>query len=157
MYKFSKSYNGYNIEEVNQFLDDVIMHVEKIIDNSKRKDKEIERLKKELNENGINNETIIKAKKYDELSKDFNNIVKFINDAKEYFNKIALEERNIILKDAKYNADIIINDALNKSKEVEYQMKILNDNIKLFKSKLKDNIRQQIKLLKEIDEYENKR
>ena len=36
-------------------------------------------------------------------------------------------------------------------------MKILNDNIKLFKSKLKDNIRQQIKLLKEIDEYENKR
>ena len=157
MYKFSKSYNGYNIEEVNQFLDDVIMHVEKIIDNSKRKDKEIERLKKELNENGINNETIIKAKKYDELSKDFNNIVKFTNDAKEYFNKIALEERNIILKDAKYNADIIINDALNKSKEVEYQMKILNDNIKLFKSKLKDNIRQQIKLLKEIDEYENKR
>ena len=133
MYKFSKSYNGYNIEEVNQFLDDVIMHVEKIIDNSKRKDKEIERLKKELNENGINNETIIKAKKYDELSKDFNNIVKFTNDAKEYFNKIALEERNIILKDAKYNADIIINDALNKSKEVEYQMKILNDNIKLFK------------------------
>ena len=157
MYKFSKAPNGYNIEEVNQFLDDVIMHVEKIIDNSKRKDKEIERLKKELNENGINNETIIKAKKYDELSKDFNNIVKFTNDAKEYFNKIALEERNIILKDAKYNADIIINDALNKSKEVEYQMKILNDNIKLFKSKLKDNIRQQIKLLKEIDEYENKR
>ena len=157
MYKFSKSYNGYNIEEVNQFLDDVIMHVEKIIDNSKRKDKEKKKKKKELNENGINNETIIKAKKYDELSKDFNNIVKFTNDAKEYFNKIALEERNIILKDAKYNADIIINDALNKSKEVEYQMKILNDNIKLFKSKLKDNIRQQIKLLKEIDEYENKR
>lgn len=157
MYKFSKVPNGYNIEEVNKFLDDVIMHVEKIINNSKRKDKEIERLKKELNENNINNETIIKAKKYDELNEELSNAVRLAEETKENLKNIAKEERNIILRDAKYNADIIINDALNKSKEVEYQMKILNDNIKLFKSKLKDNIRQQIKLLKEIDEYENKR
>ena len=157
MYKFSKAPNGYNIEEVNKFLDDVIMHVEKIINNSKRKDKEIERLKKELNENNINNETIIKAKKYDELNEELSNAVRLAEETKENLKNIAKEERNIILRDAKYNADIIINDALNKSKEVEYQMKILNDNIKLFKSKLKDNIRQQIKLLKEIDEYENKR
>ena len=38
MYKFNKVSNGYDPKEVNQFLDDIINRVEKIIKKSKNKD-----------------------------------------------------------------------------------------------------------------------
>ena len=70
MDRFSRTLHGYNPEEVNKFLDDVIVQVERIIESNKEKDKEIEKLKKEVSDlinTKATNETITKAKKFDEL------------------------------------------------------------------------------------------
>ena len=48
MEKFNTAFSGYNKEEVNKFIDDVIKQVETMINNMKSKDLEIERLKAEL-------------------------------------------------------------------------------------------------------------
>ena len=48
MKKFDRSFNGYNVEQVNSFVDDVISRVEDMITKMKNKDLEIDHLTKEL-------------------------------------------------------------------------------------------------------------
>ena len=48
MEKFSYATNGYNCEEVNQFISDVIVQTENIVARCKEQRREIEELKKEL-------------------------------------------------------------------------------------------------------------
>ena len=48
MEKFSYETNGYNKEEVNQFVNDVIIQTESIVKKCKEQQKEIEKLKAQL-------------------------------------------------------------------------------------------------------------
>ena len=121
MYKFNKVSNGYDPKEVNQFLDDIINRVEKIIKKSKNKDLEIKRLQEKINK--INKET-----KIDKINETIN-------------------ERDKIIEDANKKADLIIKNALNQSKRIQAEAKLLNDNITIFKSELKDNIEKQLYLI----------
>ena len=48
MEKFSTSKDGYNKEEVNKFVNDVVTEVESMLNKMKQKDKEISELTKSL-------------------------------------------------------------------------------------------------------------
>ena len=48
MKKFDKSFNGYNVNQVNAFVDDVVDKVDDMITKMKEKDLIIDRLTKEL-------------------------------------------------------------------------------------------------------------
>ena len=48
MKKFNYSPNGYNVDEVNAFLDETIKQVERILESNKEKEKEISALKNKL-------------------------------------------------------------------------------------------------------------
>ena len=72
MDKFSRTLHGYNPDEVNKFLDDIISQVEKIIESNKEKNEEIKVLKEKLNnqEVSVNEEILKKAKiKTNKISK----------------------------------------------------------------------------------------
>lgn len=161
MDRFSRTLHGYNPDEVNSFLDDVIVQVERIINSNKVKNKEIEELKKqieELNKNKPDEETISKAKKFDELEKTLVDAIDMARNTGEHMRMVAKQERNLILSEAKRNADIIINDALDKSSKIEFQANLLRRNIILFKRKLKSNLEEQMRLVDEIEviDIENK-
>ena len=49
MEKFSKTLHGYNPDEVNEFLDEVIAKVEKMVESNRQKNEEILYLKNEDN------------------------------------------------------------------------------------------------------------
>lgn len=66
MDKFKKTIHGYDPEEVKAYLDEIISLVEKVVASNKEKNREIVRLKKELEET--------KAK-YDELKDNFNKVI----------------------------------------------------------------------------------
>ena len=161
MERFTRTLHGYNPEEVNKFLDDVIKQVEKIINSNKQKEKEIESLKKQINEidNKVIDElTIAKAKKFDELQNTLNEAVNVAKSTGEHMRLVAKQERNLILEEARRNADAIINDAINKSSKIENQANLLKKNIISFKRKLKNNLEEQMKLVDEIEiiDIENK-
>ncbi|MBR3116839.1 MAG: DivIVA domain-containing protein [Bacilli bacterium] len=154
MDRFSRTLHGYNPEEVNKFLDDVIVQVERIIESNKLKTKEIETLKKQLkdvNSSKIDTETIAKAKKFDELQGTLVDAIEMAKNTGEHMRVVAKKERNLIIEDAKRNANIIIRDALDKSKRIEYQADLLRKNIISFKRRLKVNLEEQIKLIDEIE------
>lgn len=151
MEKFSKTLHGYNPDEVNKFLDDVISQVEKMIESNKEKNNEIERLKKEIEKNRLDSNIIDKAKKYDELSDTLNKAILLAQDTGEHIRRVAKQERDLILEEAKKNASVIVNDALIRSERMEYQAAVLRKNIISFKRKLRSNLEEQIRMIDDIE------
>ncbi|MBQ1496426.1 MAG: DivIVA domain-containing protein [Bacilli bacterium] len=161
MKKFNYTPNGYNPEEVNAFLDDVIKQVERIISSNKKKEEEIINLKKQVNDltnMKATEEVIAKAKKFDELNDTLTEAINMARNTGERMRNVAKQERNLILQDAKNNADIIIRDALEKSNRIQFQAEMIRRNIVSFKKKMKINLEEQIKLIDDIEiiDIENK-
>lgn len=139
MEKFHYEANGYSIKEVNQFVDDVIMHTEGIIKRVKAQSDEIERLRAD----------IARYKKIEETLKSS------LYKAEETSNNIkkeAMNERNMIIEDAKKNASRIVNDALLRAERIEIKADTLERNVKIFKKKLKLIVEQQLSVVEEIEE-----
>lgn len=154
MKKFNYSPNGYNPEEVNAFLDDVIKQVERIIDSNKKKEEEINNLKEQVNNltsMKATDEIIAKAKKFDELNETLTEAINMARNTGERMRNVAKQERNLILQDARNNADIIVRDALSKSKQIQFQAEMIRRNIVSFKRKMKINLEEQIKLIDDIE------
>lgn len=151
MQKFSRTLHGYNPDEVNSFLDEVISRVEKMIESNRQKNEEILLLKNKLSKVESNEEIVDKAKKFDELQATLNKAIVMAEDTGEHIRRVAKQERDLILEEAKKNASIIINDALVRSEKIEYEASLLRKNIIMFKRKLKSNLEEQLKMVDEIE------
>lgn len=151
MEKFSTTLHGYNPDEVNEFLDDVIKRVELMVKSNENKNNEINHLKEELKKAKVDALSLEKAKKYDELGDTLNKAIVLAKDTGEHIRRVAKQERELILEEAKKNADSIVKDALAKSEKIEFQASILRRNIVLFKRKLKNNLEEQQRLIEEIE------
>ena len=149
--KFSRTLHGYNPEEVNSFLDEVINQVEKLIESNRQKNEEILLLKSQIKNAKTSDELIKKAQKFDELEATLNKAIVMAGNTGEHIRRVAKQERDLMLEEAKKNASIIINDALVRSEKIEYQASLLRKNIIMFKRKLKINLEEQLKLVDDIE------
>ena len=149
--KFSRTLHGYNPDEVNSFLDEIIAEVERMIESNRQKNDEILTLKNQLSNIKTNDELVKKAQKFDELETTLNKAIVMAQDTGEHIRRVAKQERDLILEEAKKNASLIINDALVRSEKIEYQATLLRKNIIMFKRKLKANLEEQMKLVDEIE------
>lgn len=138
MEKFSYEANGYNRKQINQFVEEVITQTEGIITKCKEQRTEIEKLKQEL-EHYKNIETSLK------------DAIIRAEEAGDNIKRMAREESDMIVTDAKYNASRIVNEALLKAEKIESQSERLQNNIKIFKRKLKLIIEQQMEVVEEIE------
>lgn len=143
MEKFSREQDGYNKQEVNKFIDDVIVQTEAVITRVKKQQEEIKNLKKEIEHYKSVEETLKSA---------LLNAEKASNDIK----KNAIEEGKIIVMDAKRNASHIVNDALMRAEKIEIKADTLERNIVVFKRKLKLIIDQQLAVVDDIEELDLK-
>ena len=141
MEKFSYEANGYNRWEVNQFISDVITQTEGIITRCKAQNIEIEKLKTEL-EHYKNMEETLKVA-----------IIK-AEETGDNIKRVAREEGELIVTDAKHNASRIVNEALLKAEKIEQNAEILEKNMKIFKRKLKMIVEQQMAVVEEIEVLE---
>ncbi len=138
MEKFSYETNGYNRSEVNQFVSDVISETEGIITRVKSQRDEIEKLKKELEH-------------YKELESTLNKAIIKAEETSDNIKKMAREESNMIIDNAKHNASRIVNEALIKAEKIENNSYTLQRNMKIFKRKLKILMEQQQAVVDEIE------
>lgn len=141
MEKFSTSKDGYNKEEVNKFVNDVVTEVESMLNKMKQKDKEISELTKSL-------------EKYDNLELVLNKTILMAEDSSNQMKKLAKEEADNLINDAKKNASRIVNEALMQAEKTELESIRLKKNIITFKKKLKVLLEQQIDLADEIDKID---
>ena len=140
MEKFGYEPNGYNKEQVNQFINDVIVQTESIVKKCKEQQKEIEKLKNQLNH-------------YQTVETELKKTVIQAEKASEKMKEMAKEEAIMIINDAKNNASRIVNEALLKADKIETKRDILEKNLQIFKRKLKLAVEQQMAVVEEIDTF----
>ena len=141
MKKFSYEANGYNRSEVNQFISDVITQTEGVVTRCKQQHNEIEKLKAELEHYKMLEDTLKVA------------IIK-AEETGDNIKRMAREESEMIVTDAKHNASRIVNEALLKAEKIENNAEILEKNMKIFKRKLKLIMEQQMAVVEEIEVLE---
>lgn len=108
-------------------------------------------MKSQIKNAKTSDELIKKAQKFDELEATLNKAIVMAENTGEHIRRVAKQERDLMLEEAKKNASIIINDALVRSEKIEYQASLLRKNIIMFKRKLKINLEEQLKLVDDIE------
>ena len=141
MKKFSIVEKGYNQKEVNEFLDIVINRLEKVVAENNKLNLRIEELKKELKENGNAEERLNKA-------------ILAVQETSDRMKELARAESQMIIEDAKRNANSIIHEALVNAEKTEYQANCLRKNITVYKNRVKSILESQIEIAEDLDKIE---
>ena len=141
MNKFDRSINGYNIHQVNAFVDDCVVKVDDMITKLKEKDLEIDRLNRELDH-------------YKHMDETLNRAVVMAEEASSKYKASSLNESDLIISEAKKNANRIINDALLKAESIEEESQRLRRNIITYKRRMRNIIEEQMNLVDDLDKVD---
>lgn len=134
MKRFSIVNNGYNIEEVNNFIDIVIKKLEKLSEDNNNYLAQLENLKKQTNQN-----VDIKVAK----------ALVAAQETTDKMKELAKAEADLIIKEAKDNASAIVQEALINAQKTEQEYELLKKKYNVYKSKVKSMINAQLELLNE--------
>ena len=144
MKRFSIVNNGYDVDEVNRFIDIVIGRLEKLNAENASYASKIEKLNAKLNENTSNY--------------DFSKLEKTLVAVQETADRVketAKEEARVIVEEAKNNANSIVHEALINAQKTEQERAILEKNMKVYKQRLRSLIEGQLELVDEIDKIDS--
>ena len=154
----SKTFKNYTPEEVDHFLDQIIIQVEKMIEDNKAKNKEIALRDAKIEEltNIVKNTAHIKDKleQYERMESTLKSAIVMAQRTSDQIKSTAHKESEIILEDAKRNASRIINESLLKAEKADMEAEMLKRNINIFKRKLRGIIEAQLEMVEDIEKVE---
>ncbi|MFS0861412.1 DivIVA domain-containing protein [Fredinandcohnia sp. 179-A 10B2 NHS] len=136
--EFNKGFRGYDEDEVNEFLDQVIKDYELVI----REKKELESKLSELNE---------KLGHFTNIEETLNKSILIAQETAEEVKRNASKEAKLIIKEAEKNADRIINESLAKSRKITIEIEELKKQSKVFRNRFRMLIEAQLDMLSNDD------
>ncbi|MBS4203856.1 DivIVA domain-containing protein [Lederbergia citrea] len=136
--EFSRGFRGYDEDEVNEFLDQVIKDFELLI----REKKELEDKLTSQNERLGHFSTI-----EDTLHKS----IVVAQEAAEEVRGNAQKEAKLIIREAEKNADRIVNESLSKARKIAMEIEDLKKQSKVFRTRFKMLIEAQLDLISNDD------
>ena len=151
MEKFTRTLRGYDPDEVNHFIDQVISQVEIMVNDIKSKNKKIAELSSLKEENAKLKE---KLATYERMEGTLNRAILMAEKTSEQIKLSAHQESETIINDAKRNANRIVNDALLRAEKTEMEADMLRRNITIFKRKLKSIIEAQLDMVNDIEKVD---
>ena len=151
MEKFSRVLRGYDPDEVNSFLDKVIAKVEAMVKEIDEKEKQIANYKVLEEENKKLNDKIAQ---FSRMEENLKRAILMAEKTSEQIKLTAYQERDIIVGDAKKNANRIVNEALLKAEEIEKETDNLRRNLIVFKRRLRENLETQLELVDDIEKID---
>ena len=151
MEKFSRVLRGYDPDEVNSFLDKVIAKVEAMVKEIDEKEKQIASYKTLEEENKKLNDKIAQ---FSRMEENLKRAILIAEKTSEQIKLTAYQERDIIVSDAKKNANRIVNEALLKAEEIEKETDNLRRNLIVFKRRLRENLETQLELVDDIEKID---
>lgn len=140
MKRFSIVENGYDVDEVNRFIDIVIERLEKLNAENTTLAAKLEKLTKEGNQS-VDSHKLEKA-------------LLAIQETSDRYRDVAKQEADIIIEEAKNNANSIVHEALVKSAQIEQQRMLLEKNMKIYKERITGLIETQLKIAEDLDRVE---
>lgn len=141
MKRFNVVSNGYDISEVNRFIDVVINRLDKLNKENEHYIKEIADLKEQLEENKRVDEKLSKA-------------IIATQETSDRMKQLAKEEATLIIDDAKRNANAIVHEALVEASKTENEAALLRKNITVYKNRVKNILKSQLEIAEDLDKLE---
>ena len=134
MKRFSIVNNGYNIDEVNNFIDIVIKKLEKLSQDNSNYLAQLEKLKSENNQ-GID----LKVSK----------ALMAAQETTDKMKELAKAEAELIIKEAKDNASAIVHEALVNAQKTEQEYELLKKKYNVYRTRVESLVKAQLELLKD--------
>ena len=141
MKRFTITSEGYNIDEVNRFIDVVIKRLEKLNNENSLLQMKISSLEEEISKEKTNEAKMAEA-------------IIAAQSTAEKIKSLAREEANIIVEEARNNANSIVHEALVTAQKTEKESSLLKKNTVVFKNRIKNIIKAQLELADELDKYD---
>lgn len=132
---------GYDINEVNSFIDLVISRLEKVTTENNQNMAKIKELQTKIDET-------------DDMESKLNKAILAVQETSDRMKELARTESTMIIEDAKRNADAIIHEALVNAEKTEYEAEVLKKNIKVYKSRIRNILTSQLELSEDLDKIE---
>lgn len=132
--EFSRSFRGYDEDQVNEFLDQVIKDYEALIRENK----------------DLHNQTVTLQERLDHFTNIEDSLSKTIIVAQEAADEVrnnAKKEAQLILKEAEKNADRIINESLTRSRKVALEIEELKKQASIYRTRFRTLLEAQLELL----------
>ncbi|MFC4404651.1 DivIVA domain-containing protein [Gracilibacillus xinjiangensis] len=136
--EFARGFRGYDEDDVNEFLDQIIKDYELVI----REKKELKEQVDQLNE---------KLSHFSNIESTLNKSILVAQETAEEVKENAKKESKLIIKEAEKNADRIINEALHKSRKISLEVEELKKQAKVFRTRLKMLVEAQLDLIENDD------
>lgn len=137
--KFSTSIQGYNKQEVNEFVHEVINEYESMLNRLKASTSEVNKLQSEL-------------KHYKDIEEIISRKLIVADESANNIKRTAYNESKVIIEDAKRNASKLINDALLKAELIESDAETLKRKVSFYKKRFKMLVEEH---LNEIEAFED--
>ena len=151
MERFSRVVRGYDPEEVNKFLDKVIAQVEGMVAEIKTKDEQLKAYKNMEAEYRVLKQS---KEQYMRMEETLKRTIIMAERTTEQVKLNAYQERDVIVGDAKKNANRIINEALMRSESIQREADSLRRNVVIFKKRLRDVVETQLEVIDDIEKIE---
>ncbi|MUT66174.1 DivIVA domain-containing protein [Paenibacillus sp. NEAU-GSW1] len=132
--EFGRRLRGYDEDEVNEFLDQVIKDYEAIIRENKELQNQILNLQEKLNHFANIEETLSKT-------------IIVAQEAADEVRNNAKKEAQLIIKESEKNADRIINESLAKSRKVSLEVEELKKQASIYRARFRTLVEAQLELL----------
>ena len=137
MKRFSIVNNGYDIGEVNRFIDIVIRRLEKLNAENVKYASLVDELNNKLNQNND--------------SSKLEKALLAVEETADRIKNASMEEARIIVEEAKNNANAIVHEALLNAEKTEQERLLLEKNMKIYKEKIKSLIEAELRIAEDID------
>lgn len=132
--EFGRRLRGYDEDEVNEFLDQVIKDYEVLIRENKELQNHIAMLEEKLNHFSNIEETLSKT-------------IIVAQEAADEVKSNAKKEAQLIIKEAEKNADRIINESLTKSRKVALEVEELKKQAVIYRARFRTLLEAQLEML----------
>ncbi|WP_284638769.1 DivIVA domain-containing protein [Paenibacillus silviterrae] len=136
--EFSRSFRGYDEDQVNEFLDQVIKDYEALIRENKDLQNQLASIQERLDHFSNIEETLSKT-------------IIVAQEAADEVKTNAKKEAQLILKEAEKNADRIINESLVKSRKIALEIEELKKQASIYRTRFRTLIEAQLELLSTED------
>ncbi|WP_075617488.1 DivIVA domain-containing protein [Paenisporosarcina indica] len=136
--EFSRGFRGYNEDEVNEFLEQVIKDFELLIKDKK----ELEEKLKSSSE---------RVGHFTTIEMTLQKSIMVAQEAAEELRRNSQKEAKLIVKEAEKNADRVVNEALTKARRISVEIDDLKKQSKVFRNRFKMLVEAQLDLINTDD------
>lgn len=136
--EFGLSFRGYDKDEVNEFLEQLMKDYENALADNKTLESNLQHSKEQVSHFNTIEDTLKKS-------------ILIAQEAAEDVRRNSLKESKLIIKEAEKNADRIVNEALSRAQKISVETEDLKKQSKVFRNRFKMLIEAQLDLVQSDD------